>query len=142
MCGGITGLIPVLCLPLCLPQATLDYNATVQLIEFAPEERQQTVTIAILDDDLREDVERFSVQLRVLPGGRGVVLGNLSSAEVVIDDDDSKLSVCLAILFLLLISSLKPYQLEISLVLRPSHKAERRSCMCRHCVLHPQASGD
>ena len=93
---GTAGLILVLWLS--LPQATLDYNATVQLIEFAQEERQQTVTIAILDDDLREDVEQFSVRLRVPPGGRGVVLGNLSSAEVMIVDDDSKLSVCLAII--------------------------------------------
>ena len=43
-------------------------------------------------------MEQFSVRLRVPPGGRGVVLGNLSSAEVVIVDDDSKLSVCLAII--------------------------------------------
>ena len=88
-------------------KATLDYNATFQLIELAPEERQQTVTIAILDDDLREDMERFSVQLRVPPGGRGVVLGNLSSAEVVIVDDDSRLSV---LSHTHLILSTKPYQ--------------------------------
>lgn len=35
-------------------------------------------------------MEQFSVQLRVPPGERGVALGSLSSAEVVIVDDDSK----------------------------------------------------
>ena len=64
-----------------------DYDPTEDQVIFGPTGGQQTVSIAINDDQVLEGSESFFVTLSVIDNQRGVQLG-LSDAQIIIVDND------------------------------------------------------
>lgn len=58
---------------------------STQLIFFS--ESSQMAFITIIDDDIREEMEQFSVQLSLPSGSTGVVLDQDSATVQIVDED-------------------------------------------------------
>ena len=58
-----------------------------QELTFSPTQSRQTVNINILNDDILEDVEQFSVMLTQI-NPRASVMDSSNSANIIISDDD------------------------------------------------------
>lgn len=64
-----------------------DYTATSLTVTFQPMETSQIVMVPILMDNRLEDVEQFTATLSLPTGQDGVVLGVVSAAVDITDDD-------------------------------------------------------
>ena len=60
-------------------------------LTFSPLQSEQFITISIINDDVHEDMEQFTVQLSLPSGSTGVVLDQ-DSATVQIADEDRECS--------------------------------------------------
>jgi len=66
--------------------ANEDYSAhSTQLMFFS--ESSQMVFIPIINDDVHEELEQFTVQLNLPSGSRGVVLDQDSATVQIVDED-------------------------------------------------------
>lgn len=69
-------------------------NTNMTLILYAGETRR-CFNLTIVDDDVLEETN--TVTLRLLPVTSRVIAGNLSTTDVIINDDDSKYLCCIYI---------------------------------------------
>ena len=67
--------------------ADVDYVATVPVVQFQSFQQRQFVPIMILDDQIVEGDEHFSVALQALPAIRGVVLAPGSVRVSILEND-------------------------------------------------------
>ena len=74
----------------CLSNAAGDFTALTQTLTLPPggDQQLQTFTVQIIDDSIAEGMESFSVELGVRSGDTEVVLGEISTATVMIVDND------------------------------------------------------
>ena len=70
--------------------APSDYSALSQEVVFPANTTQRRVAILIVEDNVLEATEFFSVRVTVLPSYTGVVLLDTDVALISITDDDSK----------------------------------------------------
>ena len=78
----------------CLCSANLDFEImTSQEVVVTPSESFQTVSILIINDDMREEVEQFTVQLSLPSDSTGVVLDQDSVPVYIVDEDSEYLKV-------------------------------------------------
>ena len=70
--------------------APSDYSALSQEVVFPANTTQRRVAILIVEDNVLEATEFFSVRVTVLPSYSGVVLLDTDVALISITDDDSK----------------------------------------------------
>jgi hypothetical protein len=74
----------------CLSIAAGDFTALAQTLTLPPggDQQLQTLTVQIIDDSIAEGMESFSVELGVRSGDTGLTLGEISTATVMIVDND------------------------------------------------------
>ena len=74
----------------CLSNAAGDFTALTQTLTLPPggDQQLQTLTVQIIDDSIAEGMESFSVELGVQSGDTEVALGEISTATVMIVDND------------------------------------------------------
>ncbi len=74
----------------CLSNAAGDFTALTQTLTLPPggDQQLQTLTVQIIDDSIAEGMESFSVELGVRSGDTEVALGEISTATVMIVDND------------------------------------------------------
>ena len=75
-----------------LPPVGSDYTALSlesSEVVFSPAESEQSrnITISIINDDVHEDIEQFTVQLSLPSGSTGVVLDEDSATVQIVDED-------------------------------------------------------
>jgi solute carrier family 8 (sodium/calcium exchanger) len=83
-------------------KAGSDYAQINEQLVFGPYAKEREVTVTIIDDNQWEPDEEFFLRLSLLDEGydrRDVVLGRLPIMEIVILNDDSKLSMIVKWLF-------------------------------------------
>ena len=69
------------------PVADVDYMSSVPSVQFATFQQRQFVPIRILDDQIIEGDELFTLSLLVPPSVRGVLL-NISHTQITILEND------------------------------------------------------
>ena len=75
---------------------------------FSPAQSEQsvTVTIPIINDDVHEETEQFTLQLSLPSGSTGVVLDQDSATVQIVDEDREYLKVVLNVNFALVCAPL------------------------------------
>ena len=69
----------------------MDYVARTSVpVLFAVGESEQFVEVMIANDNVYEGTEQFQATLTLQPGSTGVVLGQQSQADAIIQDDDGR----------------------------------------------------
>ena len=66
-----------------------DYTALSSEVSFSPSQSEQftTITISVINDNIHEKMEQFTVQLSLPSGSTGVVLDQDSATVHIVDDD-------------------------------------------------------
>ena len=72
------------------PLAGADYNATILPVEFQMTQTQIPLIIPLLDDDILENTESFTVILAVTSGDSNVELGPRNETRITIIDNDGE----------------------------------------------------
>ena len=72
------------------PLAGADYNATILPVEFQMTQTQIPLIIPLIDDDILENTESFTVILAVTSGDSNVELGPRNETRITIIDNDGK----------------------------------------------------
>ena len=62
-------------------------SQSVAVLFFSPDESQQSFTVEIVNDEVREDTEVFFIELSLPSNTNGVVLDQTSATIHIIDDD-------------------------------------------------------
>ena len=70
-----------------------DYNSTVQPLEFLTGDTQLPLNITIVDDNVLEETESFTVRLILTARDINVILGPSNITRVVIRDNDGEKEV-------------------------------------------------
>lgn len=73
-----------------LPTDGSDYSQVDTTLTFTPSEDRKCFNITILNDQLREGTESFSVEILSVTSGMGVVIGNVGRANISIMDNDGE----------------------------------------------------
>ena len=77
-----------LCLSLLFLLANVDFEiVTFQEVVIIPSESFKMVSIPIINDEIREEMEQFTVQLSLPSGSTGVVLDQDSATVHIVDED-------------------------------------------------------
>ena len=80
-------LSPPLSLASCFPPSAYeDYNSHSSQLTFSTESSQM-VSIPIINDNIHEEMEQFTVQLSLPSGSTGVVLDQDSATVHIVDED-------------------------------------------------------
>ena len=81
--------------------ADYDLNLELQEIFLVSNENKKWITIGLVDDQIREQSESFTVELSLPNKTNGVVLEQ-NTTSVLIDDDDCKYTTSTYLLYLIL----------------------------------------
>ena len=80
-----------------------DYNSIIQVLEFQRDQSSLTLRIPLVDDDILENTERFTVILTIAVEDINVALGPGNVTSVTILDDDGERLIWLSKLLILVI---------------------------------------
>lgn len=73
-----------------LSTAGSDYLQQDQQLTFEPSSTSQNIIIPLVNDDVMEADETFTLSLAVAEGAQGVNIASPASVEITITDDDGK----------------------------------------------------
>ena len=73
-------------------EVDVDYTAASGTLTFAPGDTKKTITVALIDDDLLEDLDQFTVHLSGTDDAL-VTLGRSSTIAKIIDQDRATITV-------------------------------------------------
>ena len=76
-------------LPLLVDSDYRALNPEPKELYFSPSQSEQsmTITIPIINNDIHEEIEQFTVQLSLPSGSTGVVLDQVSATVQIVDED-------------------------------------------------------